>query len=134
MMGCGKSHYASITGLLVINQDSLKTRQKCLKMFQESLINNEPSIVDNTNPSPSVRKMYIDLAKKYNKTIKCLHFTASPEICRHNDNYRDCIGNVPRLPDIAFNIFKKNYQVPTLEEGFKEIIEIPFLLDMSIID
>jgi len=48
-----------------VNRDTLKTREKCLKVAEESLEKGENLVIDNTNPVKQDRKAYIDLAKKY---------------------------------------------------------------------
>jgi len=40
-------------------------------------------------------------------------------------------GEIRRIPDIAYNMFKKNYQSPNAHEGFTEIKEIQFSPDLE---
>ena len=48
-----------------VNRDTLKTREKCLKVTEDSLKKGENVVIDNTNPKKQDRKDYIDLAKNY---------------------------------------------------------------------
>ncbi|KAF5358563.1 hypothetical protein D9756_001778 [Leucocoprinus leucothites] len=46
-----------------INQDTLKTRDKCIKATREALKRGESCVVDNTNRDIKTRKFYVDLAR-----------------------------------------------------------------------
>ena len=50
-----------------VNRDTLKTREKCLKVAEESLVQGKNVVIDNTNPTAQDRKAFIDLALKYSK-------------------------------------------------------------------
>jgi len=133
--GSGKSQYAKQYILpenyIHINQDTLKTKAKCLKVFESSLISGKSIVVDNVNINKEQRKVYLDLAKKYNVQCRCIHFTTSREICVHNAYYRNFIsdGTVKPIPTIAFNIINKKYEEPELSEGFYKIEKIPFSIN-----
>jgi len=108
---------------VIINRDTLKTPEKCLKKTEETLQNNISVIIDNTNVTSNDRKKYIDIAKKYNYKIKCILVTTSIDLCKHNNYYRRFKTNLDIVPDIAYNYMKKNYQEPSLNEGYSEIIK-----------
>ena len=36
-------------------------------------------------------------------------------------------GKVRRIPDVGYNVYKKNFEEPHMSEGFKEIKEINFV-------
>lgn len=57
-----KTHLSDYTR---VNRDTLKTREKCLKVAEEALKKNENVVIDNTNPTAQDRKSFIDLAKQY---------------------------------------------------------------------
>ncbi|KAJ3151556.1 hypothetical protein HDU89_001999 [Geranomyces variabilis] len=78
-----------------VNQDELKTREKCLRMTEESLRAGKSVIVDNTNPDPDTRKKYVDIAAKVEAArgsgripIRCIWHTADQALCQHNNIYR----------------------------------------------
>ena len=50
-----------------MNRDTLKTREKCLKVAEEAMVKGENVVIDNTNPAAKDRKDYIDLANKYGR-------------------------------------------------------------------
>jgi len=115
-----------------INQDILKTKANCLKIFEKELSRNKKVIVDNTNVSQDQRKLYISLAKKHNvHDILCLNFTTPFNICLHNNYYRSFTKNQKRIPMIAYNILKSKFQAAIMDEGFSNIIDIPFSANFS---
>ena len=75
--------------------------------------------------------MWIELAKKMNAPIRCLHFTTPPEACRHNDAVRALNPTLnpekrTMLPGMAFSGFSSRYREPKIEEGFHEIVQVAF--------
>lgn len=80
--------YFEPQGYKHINQDTLKTRAKCLKMVETCLNAGESCVVDNTNRDIETRKGYIDLCKKFSVPVRCFHFTAPLILCWHNNLYR----------------------------------------------
>ncbi|KAG0366947.1 hypothetical protein BGZ54_004664 [Gamsiella multidivaricata] len=71
-----------------VNQDILKTKEKCLKTVEESLRNKRAVVVDNTNPDAPTRAPYIALAKKYNVPVRCFLFVANKDLATHNNYFR----------------------------------------------
>lgn len=123
----GKSHYSEKYkqkhGYNIINQDTLKTRQKCLKMANKLMLENKCLIIDNTNPSNDGRKEYIDLAKKYGYTVSAVHITTSYELSMHRNHYRLLTKNY-LIPEIAYRTYKKKFNEPQLSDGYCEILKM----------
>ncbi|KAG0282683.1 hypothetical protein BGZ96_000238 [Linnemannia gamsii] len=89
----GKSSFASkhilTTGQYeYVNQDTLKTKDKCLKAVDEGLKNKKAVVVDNTNPDVATRAPYIALAKKHNVPVRCFLFQADKNLATHNNYFR----------------------------------------------
>lgn len=135
--GSGKSTFFSKTlkplGYERVNQDILKSREKCIKYAAEYLSDGKSVAVDNTNPDREVRKVWTTFATKHNVPIRCIHFTATKELAKHNAAVRSMSGEVSMnpearegLPELAFNTFNARYQEPKLDEGFLEIIIVNF--------
>ncbi|KAF4630241.1 hypothetical protein G7Y89_g7899 [Cudoniella acicularis] len=151
--GAGKStfywRFLEPLGYARVNQDILKTRDKCIKVAGEYLSEGKsvavgtfpgsPSIpyanvlshTDNTNADAEVRAKWVELAKKYSVPIRCVHFTADAKICEHNDAVRALNKTMnPEqrsiLSSLAFRGFASRYQQPKLNEGFQDILEIAF--------
>ncbi|KAI8605536.1 polynucleotide kinase 3 phosphatase-domain-containing protein [Dissophora ornata] len=115
-----------------VNQDTLKTKEKCLKATEQSLQNKKAVVVDNTNADTAARAPYIALAKKYNVPARCFLFTADKNLATHNNYFRAFHRPLlepvrERLSEVVFASYAKKYQEPTLQEGFTEIKKINFV-------
>ncbi|KAJ5973898.1 hypothetical protein N7481_011108 [Penicillium waksmanii] len=133
--GSGKSTYhwnnLEPLGYERVNQDILKTRQKCLKVAREFLEAKKSVVVDNTNANQETREHWTTLAKELSVPVRVIHFLAPPELCKHNATVRAAnkiLNPESRasLPGIAFADYKRRYQEPTLDEGFEDIHPVPF--------
>ena len=113
-----------------VNRDTLGTQEKCLKAAEEALKAGKSVCIDNTNPSKSIRSSFIDLANKYKvKSIRCFKMDVPLELCHHLNYVRQnsTKGKIRRIPDVGYNVFKKNLEAPELAEGFTEIKDIKFV-------
>lgn len=132
--GSGKSHVAAYLQnkhkYVVVNQDTLKTKAKCIKNAENHMKKQDCVVIDNTNPNKNVRKEYIDLAKTYSYYITIINMTASLNQSKHNNVFRatfeNHITNREIVPDIAYKMYK--YEAPALDENVDEIIEMKPLL------
>lgn len=183
--GAGKStfywHHLEPLGYERVNQDSLKSRDKCLQVAKEFIAEGKSIAVgataalprprsiffflefffsaklvppfsspsshlnppagphlgrlttrtDNTNADSETRGLWVDLAKNAGLPIRCLWFKTPLSVCQHNDAVR--ANNRPfnpearrELPKLAFTGFTSRYKQPRVEEGFEEVVEIPF--------
>ncbi|KAJ3281482.1 hypothetical protein HK104_011446 [Borealophlyctis nickersoniae] len=144
----GKSSFARrhliSRGYIYINQDTLKTRDKCVKACRDALKQGKSVVIDNTNPEKATRKLYVDAAKEAGTCgvpVRCFHFTAEEALCMHNNTYRRLgqprareeageTGPAPahaNVPTMAFRFFAKKLQEPDSAEGFTEIKKIHFV-------
>jgi len=138
LVGSPASGKSSIThnylipkGYIHVNNDTLKTAVKCQKLTEESLSLGKSVVIDNTNPGKVIRKIYIDLANKFNVPVRCFFFNYPKNLIFHLNNLRD-INKVKKIysnsvPDVVIHTWYKNLEKPSLAEGFKDIIEIPFI-------
>ncbi|PYH29708.1 putative DNA 3'-phosphatase Tpp1 [Aspergillus neoniger CBS 115656] len=111
-----------------VNQDLLKT---CIKVAKEHLAAGRSVVVDNTNADPETRSHWVEVAKEFNVPIRCVYFTASPALCRHNNAVRAANQTLnpesrTLLPGIAFGDFLRRFKEPSMEEGFQDIIRVEF--------
>jgi len=113
-----------------INQDTLKTKAKCLNAVEAALKDGRSVVVDNTNRNRKTREDYLDLAEKCGVECWCVLFEGTYELAWHNNLYRAfCLSESVRaneeprtlLENIAFTSFRSAYEAPTMDEGFKEI-------------
>lgn len=100
-----------------INQDTLKTFEKCLKLAKHHLQNGQNVIIDNTNPSQNTRKKYLDLDIECEKI--CLFFNLKIQLAEARNQLR-----LKPVPKIAYTMFVKNFEEPKIEEGFKNVFKI----------
>lgn len=128
----GKSTFATrLSSHIRINQDTLKTRERCVAAAARALDEGHSVVVDNTNADISTRKVWIDLAREHGVPIRCFVFTASIELARHNNLVR-ALSGLPslekreRLPDLAFYSFRKRYVAPTVAEGLAAVETVDF--------
>jgi len=114
-----------------VNQDLLKSRQKCLKVAKDLLSAGTSVAIDNTNAGPETRAYWTQLANEMKVPIRCVYFTAPLGLCKHNDAVRASNPNLnPEsrtiLPTIAFHDFARRFREPQLSEGFEDIIRVDF--------
>ncbi|KAK4993064.1 DNA kinase/phosphatase Pnk1 [Elasticomyces elasticus] len=134
--GSGKSTFYAThlrpLGYERVNQDILKTRERCLKFASEHLSRGESVVVDNTNADAETRAQWVKLAKQFDVPIRCILFTAEAKLCEHNDTVRALGGSLMNpegrkmLPRVAFAGFASRYREPTLKEGFQDITKVDF--------
>ncbi|KAI5207976.1 hypothetical protein AUEXF2481DRAFT_7921 [Aureobasidium subglaciale EXF-2481] len=136
--GAGKStwyqKHLNPLGYERVNQDLLKSRDRCLKVAREFLEDGKSVAVDNTNADVKAREYWTDLATSLGVPIRCVHFTAPSKLCEHNDALRSIggqqVGMNPEsrtmLPRQAFTGFAGRYQPPGLNEGFVDITNVDF--------
>jgi bifunctional polynucleotide phosphatase/kinase len=140
-------------GYVRINQDTLKTRERCIAEATTHLTEKKSIVIgtkvprspkkppsfagndsffssDNTNADKATRKIWLDLASTFNLPTRCIHFTASPALARHNNLVR-ALGGVAvekrrLLPASAIYMFAARYEEPRVEEGFEEVVKVAF--------
>ncbi|RPA97951.1 PNK3P-domain-containing protein [Choiromyces venosus 120613-1] len=134
--GAGKSTFyrrnLEPLGFERINQDTLKTKDKCLKVAEALLEDGKNVTVDNTNADVATRAAWISLAKKHKIPVRCVHFIAPTDLCQHNDAVRAFGGELVNpekrtlLPKIAFTSFTSRFAEPRIDEGFQDMTKVEF--------
>jgi bifunctional polynucleotide phosphatase/kinase len=115
-----------------INQDILKSRDRCLKVAREQLNAGNSVAIDNTNADIDTRAHWLRLAEEFGIPVRCVHFTATPRLCEHNDCVRALNPDLmnpekrPMLPGFAFRSFQQRYSAPSIDEGFQDITKVDF--------
>jgi bifunctional polynucleotide phosphatase/kinase len=125
--GSGKSYISNEIknkfGYEIINQDTLKTKAKCIKEAEKQMKNKKCIIIDSTNPGKEKRKEWIDLAKNNGYSVRVILMKTTIEQSKHNNIYRAIMNKVEQVPDIVYNMYKSKYEKPELNEGIDEILE-----------
>lgn len=130
--GSGKSWFShehlQKAGYEIINQDTLKSAQKCIAAAEASVRDKKSCVIDCTNPGPSTRHKFIEIAKKCRIPIRCFLFSTSYEHAKHNNTFRELTDHShQKVSEMVFHIYKKNYVEPTKKEGFSEIVKVNFV-------
>lgn len=134
--GCpasGKStfrrRYFEKHGYLAVNRDTMGTMEKCVKAARDAVKNGKSVVSDNTNPSVAARKDFIDIAKQAGIPCRCFIMKTPLELAHHLNLVRQnqTKGEVRRIPDVGYNVYKKNFEAPSKTEGFSDIIEVDFV-------
>jgi bifunctional polynucleotide phosphatase/kinase len=120
--GSGKSTIANTilktAGYEIMSGDELKTSSKMIKVATTFIDKQKSIVFDATNPSKKKRKEYIDFAKEYKLPVRCIHVATNLEESMAQNQKRPTDKIVPR---IAYNIYKKNFEEPTTDEGCEVI-------------
>ncbi|KAI9187815.1 DNA kinase/phosphatase Pnk1 [Blastocladiella emersonii ATCC 22665] len=118
---------ADAHGYQVINQDSLKTFAKCVKACRAMVKEGGPVVIDNTNAAVDTRAEYIRIAQEEGIPIRSAHFLTPIDLALHLNHLRALTSEREAVPYVAFNTFKSRFVVPTVDEGFAEVIKVPFV-------
>jgi len=116
-----------------VNQDTLKTVAKCIKVTKEAMADGNSVIVDNTNRDIKTRKEYITIAKEQGVPCRCVWVKTTKEESFHLNALRGAVGvnangdEKRSVPDVSIHSFYKNIAEPKVAEGFKEVLEVPFV-------
>lgn len=133
--GAGKStfywRYLKPLGYERVNQDMLKSKDKCFKVAKEHLEEGDSVAVDNTNPDPDTRRQWMTLAEKIGVPVRCIWFKTALSVAEHNDAVRAMNKEMnpearSALPKLAFNGFASRFKEPKVKEGFQDIVEVEF--------
>jgi len=128
--GSGKSTFwqNNLKDYVHVNNDTLKTKQKCQKVAEEAVSTGKSVVIDNTNPGKATRQEYIKIAKNHNYTVRCFFFNLTKDMAFHlnelryvNKERKHLSGHVPDMP---IHKWFKDLEVPTKAEGFECVEEI----------
>jgi bifunctional polynucleotide phosphatase/kinase len=100
---------------LVLHGDDFKTPQQMFKSAEKSLQSKEGKslVIDATHPSKEKRKVYVDLARKYDLQCRCIYVNTSQTESLLRNKQRE-----KPVPFIVYALFNKKFETPLEEEGF----------------
>ncbi|KAH6603788.1 hypothetical protein Trco_007234 [Trichoderma cornu-damae] len=128
--GAGKSTFYSKVlrplGYERVNQDTLKSRDKCIQAARDLLKAGKSVAVD-----PDTRALWVEVARTAGVPIRCLWFSTPVVVCEHNDAVRANNATLnpearEGLPKQAFTGFASRFKEPKEKEGFEDVTEVKF--------
>lgn len=156
--GCGKSslcthYFTQQRGYVRVNQDQLKTREKCVQLVTASINgangNGEPmsAVVDATNIDAATRREWVALARSLGVPIRAVEFSGSPapsaapmppakDVAMHLNSLRevsplggaDGIHDKRAVPSMVVHAMYKRWQpVDVGGEGIDEVARVRFV-------
>jgi predicted kinase len=121
LQGAGKSTFYKerfFATHVRINLDMLKTRHRERRFLQACVETGQAFVVDNTNPTRTVREVYIRAAKDAGFRVVGYYFQSRVEDCKRRNEQRPSDQQVP-LRGILGTAGRM--ELPSLEEGFDEL-------------
>lgn len=120
MPGSGKTSYfmnnLQPLGYIHVSSDILKTKSKILNTAEQSLAQGKSIAIDATNPKLETRREYVNLAIKYKVPTLIIYFVS-------NGYERNKLREHP-VPDIAYSVYYKNLEEPTLEKDLVPFVQL----------
>jgi bifunctional polynucleotide phosphatase/kinase len=118
----GKSTIAKTTfgTYHIVNGDLLKTPAAMIK-DAEKHVETQSIVFDSTAGTKEKRALYIKFAEKYDLPVRVLWVTTPIDVTMERNKTRAQEGG-PKIPDIAFYVYRKHFQIPEESEGFKLLI------------
>jgi len=134
--GCGKSElskHLSPNKYIILNNDTIRSKKKINSQMKNALIQKQSIVIDNTNMSISERHQWIEYGQKHNYYIIGIFFDGDMDVAYHRNCYRAFNNHIQKsitiskiIPRIAYYILRKKFNPPTKNEGFHQIITIPY--------
>lgn len=137
--GSGKSEFVKKYILphnyIHVNRDICKTQ--CINLTKSAMKDGKSIVIDNTNLDDVTRSKYIMLAvqNQYEK-IRCIYLDMNIEMAKHLNNVRHVYsdGQIPKVSNIAYNMLKKKFILPTPSEHFDKIEKIDTYFNLDKLD
>jgi bifunctional polynucleotide phosphatase/kinase len=111
-----------------VNNDTLKSKDKCIRAAQQALASGKSCVIDNTNPTREVRNTYIAIARTADVPVRAFDFASEKSLSFHLDTLREVNSFrshlSKRVGSMPIHTFFKNYEAPKLEEGFSEVLQV----------
>ena len=122
----GKSTLAEILskqGYEIINQDKMKTKERCQSEFKRLVkIPGQKIVLDNTNTTVAQRGVYLKIAKEFSVKIECVELDVDMVRLNHNSAFRNYVNPaVPLIPTVVMNTQRKHRVEVDESEGFERI-------------
>ena len=108
-----------------ISKDVLRNNKRPQRrqeqLIAESLAAGRSVVVDNTNPSATVRAPLIEIARKYGAEVVGYFFVSEAGDALRRNRARE---GRDRVPDVAIFAVRKHLELPTASEGFDRLYSV----------
>ena len=120
IQGSGKSTFCAknFSEYTRINLDTLRTRKKEKDALWLAINRKENIVIDNTNPTVSARKKYIEVGKASRYRIIGYFMQSRLQECIERNDSRQ---GKEKIPSIAIACTSNKLEMPGYEEGFDEL-------------
>jgi len=113
----GKSTIARGLGYHVVDGDKLKSVPAMIKDAKKHIA--DTSVVfDSTAGTKEKRAAYVNFAKELGLPVRVFWVQTSIDVSMERNKQRASTGG-PKVPDIAFYVYRKRFEIPSEDEGFK---------------
>ncbi len=106
---------------LRLNLDMLKTRNREQILFDSCLEAKQPVVIDNTNPTKSDRKRYIEKFMAHRFKVTGYYFSSTIEQCLERNMTRE---GKERIPEVGIKGTYTMLELPEYPEGFDELFYV----------
>ena len=116
-------------GYVHINLDTLHTRNKELLLMEDCAMRELSVVVDNTNPTITDRKRYIDFFRNAGYKVMGFYFQSNVHECLKRNSNRE-----HPVKDLAILGTYGKLKKPTMSEGFNELYYVAIVDNHFIIN
>lgn len=113
----GKSTIAKGLGYYIVDGDKLKSAPAMIKDAKKHIADGSV-VFDSTAASKEKRAIYVAFAKEHGLPVRVFWVQTPIDVSMERNKQRALQGG-PKVPDIAFYMFRKKFEMPTEDEGFK---------------
>jgi predicted kinase len=107
-----------------LSLDLLKTRNKENQFLDKCIELQQRVVIDNTNPTKSERKFYIEKFKSAKYKIVGYYFKSSVNDSLQRNNLR---SGKERIKDVGILSTFKKLEIPSIDEGFDELYYVEII-------
>ena len=125
--GSGKSTFWSnhLKKYVRVNNDTLKTAEKCMAALRAALKEKKSAVIDNTNKSKEEWKRYIDIAKEFKVPVRCFYFKYPKDLAmamnKHRETNKHWVHHSKKVGSVVIHTFYKYVEEPSKAEGLSEV-------------
>ena len=106
-----------------VDGDTLKTPQAMIR-DAERHVEKSSIVFDFTAGTIARRAEFIEFAKNHKVPVRIFWVQTPIDVAMERNKQRGLTG-LPKVPDVVFYVYRKNFEEPTKEEGVKSIVKIP---------